>query len=235
MDKKLNNKNSMYLSAYEVMETHKTVWELIPIFVALMATFKALLDKISTTAREAGVVLTGVTEGKNEVMTSLRSMVFSMASMLALYAKKQANLELRAKVFVSETKINKMPQNKLLLFANEIVGWLEQYKTDLIATYGLTEAKITRLKDLIKSATAAVPQPDARYSEKKAANKQLDALFVQTDMFLEEEFDSAVNSIREDNGELHNAYFNARVIKDRGIRHEPKPEEGTETPKTNKA
>jgi hypothetical protein len=64
-----------------------------------------------------------------------------------------------------------------------------------------------------------------KYSDRKAANAELESLFDETTDFLEEQLDAAVNSIRSKSSAFYNAYFASRNIKNIGIRHEK-----TETP-----
>lgn len=220
MDKKMNNKNMMYISTFKVLENYKSSWDMIPIFVILVAEFKSLLDRISATAIAAGLVLTGVTDNKNDTLLTLRKIVFSSISMLSLYAMRTRNMELHAKVSLNEGEVQKMRQNELLLFADQVAKWLEKYKKELVASYGLTDATIAQIKNQIVEFTKVMPEPEAKYSDKKAANEQLTVLFNETDQFIERQLDKAVDSFRESKKELYSAYNNARKIKNLGIRHE---------------
>lgn len=220
MDKKLNNKNMMYISTNKVLENNKAIWELIPIFVILVGEFQSFLNRIAAMAIAAGVDLTGVTGSKNETLLSLRKMVFTFLSMLSLFAFRTRNLELHAKVTLTEGDVNKKRQNELLLLAQQIIKWLEQYKTELTASYGLNEAALTKLKEQTLEFSKQMPEPDAKYTERKVALEHLKALFDETDQFLEEQMDKAMDTLHESEKEFYAAYYNARVIKDLGIRHE---------------
>lgn len=231
MNKKLSNKYMMYLGSSKVMDNYKAVWELIPIIVTLVGEFKGMIGRIAATALEAGVVLTGVTGNKNDTLRVLKKLVFSQISMLSIYAQRTKNMELLAQVSLNDGEIQRKRQNELLMYAGQVAKWLEKYKTELIASYGLTEGTITQLNSLIDDFSDVMPEPEAKYSDKKAARERLDELFGETDQFLETQLDKAIHSLSEKQKELHAAYFNARTIKDLGIRHEPTPENGKETPK----
>jgi hypothetical protein len=235
MDKKLNNKYMMYLGTDKVMGNYKLSWELIPILVTLVAEFKTLIARIAAAAVEAGVVLTGVTGSKNDTLDDLKKLVFGLISMLALYAERTKNRDLLAKVSLEKGEVQKKRQNELLLYAGEVAKWLTKYKAELIASYGLTEDMLVQFNNLIEEFTDEMPEPDAKYSDKKAARERLIELFGETDTFLENQLDKAINSQSEKLKELHAAYYNARAVKDLGIRHEPEPENGTEETKVKEA
>jgi hypothetical protein len=152
--------------------------------------------------------------------------------MLSIYAQRTKNLDLLAQVSLNDGDIQRKRQNDMLMYAGLVTKWLAKYKAELIATYGLTEDMIARLDGLIKEFSDVMPEPEAKYSDKKAARERLIGVFGETDDFMENQLDKAINSQSENLKELYAAYYNARSIKETGIRHEPASENGTEKAKS---
>ena len=220
MNKIFSNKNRMFQTVNEVLETYKSIWEAIPVFVLIVNEYRNLLARIMTTAQAAGVNLTGVTGGKNNTLDSLGSMLFEVCSNLALFAERTKNMALHAKVFLHEYEIKRKKEGDLIIFANEIVSLVNQYKASL-TDYSIDEADILKLTELIASAKQEMPVPDGMYNEKKSAHADLENLFEETDVFLDKQLDKAVDGLRSKGLAFYNAYQNSRNIKDIGIRHEP--------------
>lgn len=215
----------MFKTVDEVVETYKSVWENIPIFVLIMNEYRSLLARIMTTAQAAGVNLTGVTGGKNNTLETLASLLFEICSHLALFAERTKNMALHAKVFLPEYEIKTKKDGDLIVFASEVEALVNQYKASL-TDYSIDEADILQLTELIALAKKELPVPDAKYNDKKSAHAELENLFSETDDFLERQLDKAVDGLRKKSIAFWNAYYFSRNIKNIGIRHDPpKPAE----------
>ena len=220
MNKIFSNKFRMFQTVNEVVETYKSIWETIPVFVLIVNEYRSLLARIMNTAQAAGVNLTGVTGEKNNALGSLGSLLFEICSNLALFAERTKNTALHAKVFLREYAIKRKKEADLIIFANEIVSLVNQYKASL-TDYSIKEADILQLTELIASAKQEIPVPGGKYNEKKSAHSDLENLFTETDVFMEKQLDKAVDGLRSKGLAFYNAYQNSRNIKDIGIRHEP--------------
>lgn len=219
MNKIFSNKFRMFQTVNEVVETYKSIWETVPVFVLIVSEFRSLLARIMDTAQAAGVDLTGVTGGKNNALGSLGSLLFEICSSLALFAERTKNAALHAKVFLPEYAIKRKKEADLIIFANEVVSLVNQYKASM-ADYSIKEADILKLTELIAAAKKEIPVPGGMYNEKKSAHSDLENLFAETDVFLEKQLDKAVDGIRSEGLAFFNAYQNSRNIKNIGIRHE---------------
>jgi hypothetical protein len=212
----------MFQTVVETTESYKSVWELVPIFAMVFKELKDLLAKILVVAKAAGVDLKGVTEGKNNTLDELATLLYEVCSNLALFAARNKNASLHAKVFLAESEIKGKKDGDLIIFANEVLDLVNQYKASL-TDYAITEADITRLTALIADATKELPTPGSKYSDRKAAHAELERLFDETSDFLDKQVDTGVTSLRAKSSAFYNAYFASRNIKNIGIRHE-KPE-----------
>lgn len=220
MNKRFNNKNRMFQLVAEVFETNKQVWEGMPLVALLIGEYKVLLQKILTSAKAAGVVLTGATESKISILDELGGILYKLCAALSLLAVRTKNHELHAKVFLPESDISRKRQGDLLIFADEVIGLVNQYKDPLLAGYPVTEADVLKLTDLFELAKKERAIPEVKYTDKKNAQAELEKAFDETDNFLEEQLDKVVDLLRSQNEAFYNAYYFSRNIKNIGIRHE---------------
>lgn len=210
----------MFQLVAEVFETNKPFWENLPLVVLLVNEYKALLAKITTTAKAAGVVLTGATETKNNTLDELGTLLFKFCSALSLFAIRTKNYEVHAKVFVVESDITHKRQGDLMIFADEIIGLVNNYKVQLMTDYMITEADVLMLTELYALAKKEMPTPEVKYTDKKNAQAELEKTFDETDDFLEKQLDKAVDLLRSKSEVFYKAYYSSRNIKNIGIRHE---------------
>lgn len=80
---------------------------------------------------------------------------------------------------------------------------------------------MVKLTELYALAKKEMPGPEAKYTDKKNAQAELEKAFDETDDFLEEQLDKAIDLIRSNSETFYNAYYFSRNIKNIGIRHEP--------------
>jgi uroporphyrinogen-III decarboxylase len=149
--------------------------------------------------------------------------VYDICSNLAIFAKRNNNPGLHAKVFIPEYVIKKKKDGDLVIFASEVAALANQYKASL-TDYAVVEADITKLTELIEQTKKEMPVPEAKYSDKKAARAELEKLFDETSDLLEEQLDRAVDSLRSKNDTFYQAYYFSRNIKNIGVRHESAPQ-----------
>ncbi len=220
MNKRFNNKNRMFQLVAEVFETNKQVWESIPLIVLLVGEYKVLLEKIQLAAKAAGIVLTGATESKLSTLDALSAVLYKFCAALSLFAVRTKNQELHAKVFFPESDITRKRQGDLMIFADEIIGLVNQHKAALLDGYPVTEADVSKLTDLFTLAKKEISVPEVKYTDKKNAQAELEKTFDETDDFLEKQLDKAVDLLRSKSEVFYKAYYSSRNIKNIGIRHE---------------
>lgn len=219
MNKKLSNKNRMLQTVAEVTEANKSIWETVPIFVIIFNEFKDLLARIMKTAQAAGVDLSGVTGGKNSTLDDLGAVLFVICSNLALFAVRTKNKALHAKVFLAEYVIKGKKDGDMVIFANEVLALVNQYKASL-KDYAINDADILKLTELTALAKAETPSSEAQHTDRKTAHAELEDLFDETFVFLDEQLDKAVDTIRDRSKTFYTAYYFSRNIKNIGIRHD---------------
>jgi hypothetical protein len=210
----------MFQRVAEVLDSYKLTWANMPVLVLIINEYKALLEKIGIKAKAAGVVLTGATTSKNNTMDALAAVVYKFCAALSIFAVRTKNTELHAQVFLAETDIDHKRDGDLIIFADGIVDLANKYSVELLTDYPVTADDVKELNDTFALAKKEMPQPEAKYSDKRNAQAELEKTFDETSDFLEMQLDKAIDLLHSPYETFYNAYYFSRNIKNIGIRHE---------------
>ena len=223
MLKQFKNKLRMFNATVQVVLTNQAVWTGNEGFADVVKDFDAKLKLIDDTKGAAGISTNGITEDKNTMHDDLIDCMMEIAGPLATMASRLGNNDVKSRTSFTDTGLDSMTEGELAKAGKELAK-LAQGSLRPLAHYGVTPDEVTKLQTLAESFATKIAAPREVTAGRVAANDKLRLLFTETTTLLKEQMDSMVDKYRRTNPDFYNAYFNARVIVDYGIRHEKKNE-----------
>jgi hypothetical protein len=230
MEKRLNNKLTMYRAAYAVLQKYSGIWQPVPVMVTLSDELKTAIESIETLSKQASESTVGVTESKNQLWEKLIKESYIITSALTAYAARTGNAELKNKVNYTESDLVNSRQNQLLDDVEKIYA-LAAENISKLADYGIVAAELESIRVNIDSFRQSMPGSRSTIANRKVSGQSLRELFAQTDNILNEQLDRMMEKYTKVNPAFYEEYKVARTIVDYGLRHE----KVTETPAAQQA
>ena len=213
---------SMARSSANVFPKWDELWTPVPRLKSEVDAMNAEIGKIDAASEQTTLIITGVTEDKQNARDEGVSAVVNIAKPAAVYAMDINNMELHRQLNQSRGSLMMLPQNELLNTLTGIYNRIDNVKEQVV-DYGVTEEKLQDAKSKLDAFAVAVPSSRDAIVERKTNNEivsdsianlrriffrldNLMKLFEGTDFYIE--------------------YKNARIIIDLGSRKRPaNPEE----------
>lgn len=89
----------------------------------------------------------------------------------------------------------------------------------MLADFNVTQAKVTKLEELIADFDKLIPKPTAKRAKRKGLNEAADLAVDHADGVLNNGLDKLMLDFEESNPQFFRDYWNARVIIDRAGGH----------------
>lgn len=219
MTKTENNRFSMYKAVYAKVQEHKEVIQAIPALAEATQALGSHIAEIETLDNIYKNAPAGSTSKKAQSREDLIEETDTMCSALCTFGKKSGNHNLMERMDKTESDIAKLRGNDLSSFGKQVVQDLQANAASLVA-YGITPEEITEYSEMVNSFDSSAEEKDNQNSTAKVARENLSKKFSEVTDFLDTGMDKVIKKIRKSNPEVYNEYWEARAIKDLGIRHE---------------
>jgi len=217
MNKKQENRLSMYLAVQKVTNFHSDVWKDHKAFRTLFAVFEGLLGKV----REARLVqegmITGVTKDKTVAQNKAIEKGVEVAKAVYAFASVTGKNKLKDRIAYSPSKLKLMRDTMLIdslsVIHNEAIKIIDQ-----LQDYGITQEGMNEFSELINIYTDAVENPRQAMTNRVRSTTELKEYMAQTNTVLKEQLDTLIFQFRNINSVFYKQYNNARMIIDLGYR-----------------
>ena len=218
MTKRQFNKRTMYRSVLGLVETNNTSASSFPGIAESVQSFKDVVLAIESKDVEVQYASTGKAISRKEAQDQLMAILVPVQAGIYAFAEAQNNGELKAKVSTPKSKLANMRDVRLADTAGAVLT-LTRANAESLPTHGVVAGMIDRLEASVQSFTRTIEQAESSHSARKAARKSQLELIAEADAILSEKIDKYVEILRQSDPQLYDAYFDARLIKDAGIRH----------------
>jgi hypothetical protein len=155
----------------------------------------------------------GAVQAKRAARAELGDSAFEVAGGVLALASKNQDPELAAKVNFSRTAITAGSENAIVARCQTVVDCATAH-VDSLDEHGITQAKITSLKQKLKAFDTLRSLPRQAIAVAVAATRALERLFAETDKLLAERVDRIMWQFRESAPDLYDKYQVARRIVD---------------------
>lgn len=213
MNKREENKFTMYQGIKDLLTENQSSVATIPAFEESFQIFQTLLSQIAEKDQKYQNISVGAAEKKNQAEDELIDTVVAASSALRVFARRQRDEDLKKSSKVTPTGLKRMRDSELLTKAQNIFETISQRQTDL-ERFGITEEFVSDFKTKLESFDAALGSKESRVAESKSTRQELGEDFDMTDEVLYEELDGMIELIKKADPEFYNRYQAGRTIKD---------------------
>ena len=216
MDDRLENKISMFGKLVEFTDQHETDFTQ-PIFVTLRGKLNTKFTNILDEVQQSGTVITGYADQKKIVRKRLYEAAYKVANGLILHYtlvvqdRREVN---RVKFLPSVWQL--MRDSVFYTTSKLIHGKAAGVGIAALAPYGIIADEITELETQLNAYLDLVFEPMQQVSDRGGSLKKLEERVADMDVFLEDELDVFMNTIKFTNTELFASYEGCRGIDDTG-------------------
>jgi hypothetical protein len=153
----------------------------------------------------------GAAEAKEDALIKLGDTAFEVGGGVLSFAEKTGDLTLAARVRFSRSVITAGKNNLVVARCQGIVDAATENLASL-GNFGVTQAKLTTLKQRLKTYDGLRVMPRQAQGAAAAATRQLEQLFPETDRLLANRMDRLVWQFRESEPEFYEKYQVARTV-----------------------
>jgi len=221
MNKRENNKVSMYQAVDAVFNTHKeSINSFEPLADAVNRYRGAIADILQRDRVHTDTTI-GVTAAKRKTEADMIDKVMFVGNGLNALGVKTGNEPLKAETGATRSDLYHARDNDLLQYGRKIHELAKGY-ADELTPYGITAEVIENLNAATAQVQAAIEAQTRKMAEGKSARSLLTEGFTTADAILKTEIDTLIELVKVKDVELYNLYQAVRVIKDHGVVHHHK-------------
>jgi hypothetical protein len=216
MNKKQENRFSMYLVSVDFCEKNTEITKPLPSFSTNLTNLKTTCDQIHVIVEEQAADTSGTTAGKNDLRENLIVLGADTSRKLVAFAKLSKNQILLKEINYTESDLRHLPDT-VLADTVKLIYDRAQTHLDSLASYMVTEKTQAALLQAITDYKAVLASPRVEKVSQVQATKQLAELFVAGDTALEN-MDAVVEIVRLTQANFYVGYKAARKIVEAGNR-----------------
>ena len=221
----------MYKTVLKNILTNNSKYKHIPVFVSSVDKLSDICYQITNeSANQDKSTLQGTSDLKKEMEIKLVTETLKVSSILSVLAKDMGDNVLYAKSTITKSDMYKVHNTETLDIARGILKEVMNY-VDKVNDYGLTEADIQTLQNLINEYEPLMVAPRVVTSKTKQATANLVHLFAEADALLIYRLDKLMRLFKTSDTEFYELYFNSRNVINTSVRKRSKTEEETEEAK----
>lgn len=228
MDSGLDNKLTSAIAVRKVGELNISIIESIPALKQAFADLDIKILEIQETRKITETGTKGITVDKNKISVSLAEKSIETVSAIHAFATDTNDSELIGKVDYTASDFYYCREG-LLLDRSRLVYDIAQSNIVELAKYALSAEDLTDLKGRIEDFEKVIILPRNVRGDRKEANKILRQQFKELEFIQKERIDYIMEKIKNTYPAFYNAYRNARMIINIGVRYEDKTTSTTDT------
>jgi len=218
MTKRQFNKRTMYQSVLGLVETNNTSASSFQGIAESVQSFKDVVLAIESKDVEVQFASTGKAIARREAQNKLMAILVPVQAAVYAFAEAQKDGQLKAKASTAPSRLFLMRDVKLADVASGVLT-LARENAQNLADHGVGAESIDRLEASIEGFKKAIEKAESGAAVRKAARKSAEELIAEADAILSEKIDKYAELLREGDPQFYDGYFEARMVKNAGIRH----------------
>lgn len=213
MNVRQRNYVAMFMALKQFIETHRTQLETIPALATAIQQFLDLLPQIEQVNQIQLGHAKGSSDLKQKEEAEMIQATIQVAAAIFVYAQVNNRPDLQAKVNVSPTYLQELPDEELKITCLNIHSTAEKLDGNL-SNFGITPEAITQLKKEIDDFAAIIAAPRSAIVTRSQATRRLKELIDQANDLLRNQLDKLMVLFEHTQPQVYNTYKAARVIVD---------------------
>lgn len=191
---------------------HPKEVNLIPKFAEGMATFKTITDQIDEVSTQQAKIISGVAEGKNDMLDELIDYTVDVAGAINAYAVSKNNKELQGRTTYNPSVISRMPQADVIKVASIILEEADKIDPAELTSLGISESELTEFRTL--SVTAKENSSNTRDAiiNRSGYTEKLAELFAEAAYLKKYTLDRLATQFRRKAPEFYQKYQAASIV-----------------------
>jgi hypothetical protein len=218
MNRLYDHKALTYRNTLKRLRDYADKVNLIPALADATTQLDGMLTALDQHVHDFENIATGKSRAKINAEKSLLDVLFIAVTRLAAFARKindSALIELSA---YNKSDMWTMRDGVFQRYAQDVCDAITA-NADQLANYGQKPEHVTNLQNAINDFTKNMSESDAGHVDKAGSYKSLRQDIKQIDALLNETIDPLVLTLQDEEPAFCTAYFDTRVVHDRGVRH----------------
>lgn len=228
MTKKQNNTITMFETTLKFLDDFKDVWKNRGALVDASARATAGTAQVRGRTGTQRSPTEGVTDVKAQSRDDLEEKLLVIADAISAFAAKIADPVLGAKVEMTKSSLDRLPDGDLVQTAQQVAG-LAGEKLAELEPYGVTDANKKELEDAAVLFDKEKDSPRQAIIGRKIETLSLPAAINAVRSIFRNEIDKLMSGFKKPSPDFYIGYFAARIIIDRAATIPPK-ENGAPAP-----
>ena len=212
MEKRLINKHRMLIAVVDFLATNAARLTFAPAIATFIERLQDVMGRIAATQEAQLTSTVGKTQTKEALKKEAIGSILEIIKRAKAYSLVTKDLVLMDDVSYSQTQLDAMPQDSLVVAANKVINTCSG-KVALMADYGLTAQLLADAGAKTEQYAAALPGTKRAIATRKTAATDLKTLFAEADNLLET-LDALMEIGSTQAPALIEEYRNNRVIDD---------------------
>lgn len=217
MNKQQESRTNMFNAVSRVLGDHATEIGTVPALTAAVSALDANLLAISACVEKQVVDLRGIARDKLAAEQAMAQAALVVAKGALAYATVTGNAVLAGKMSVTRRLLDRHADGVVARHCQVVLDEATAVGAPL-ADYGVDAARLTALEQAIRRYESTLAAPRLAIAARKGATSELALLMRDTQRLLANRIDALMERFATEDPALHRAYWNARIIVDRGRR-----------------
>lgn len=145
MNKKQENKQTMWEAIIKLLDLNKEKVDAIPAFAESVVRLRQVMDSARRKIAEADNIMKGKAQEKMQAENELISMLVPVLAAIRVHAHKDGKAELEKKVDLTPTDLKEMRDTELKDSAVTLIALANEYASDLVQ-HGVKSETLTELQ-----------------------------------------------------------------------------------------
>ena len=214
---------TMFQTTAAFLDDNNSLWSGKPPFADAVNRAKSGIEAIDTAADKQQTPTEGIAGDKAQLRTDLQDQTLVVADQLAALAAKNKDADLAAKVRMSKSSLDQLPDTDLEQTAERVVS-AANANAAAIKDYGIDAPVIAALDTLRTNFAAKKTAPREAAVGRKVQTESLPALIADVRSIFRNELDKMMTIFKKTNSDFYAGSFAARIIVDKtGTQKAPTP------------
>lgn len=219
----------MYETVHRIVLANENAWNSLPAFQASFTRFETVLEGLKQSAELHNQIIKGVTRFKDKQKKGIIEDAIRFFGLLQAYAEIEQNVKLETKVNWKPSLLNKLPDRDRLSTLKNLVDLCNLYAAEL-APFGLDPQELADFTAKLEAYEEVLVAPREAIINRHLVTEAIAAQVKTIDTILKKELDPFMLALKTVAPDFVDLYTAARIIVDKGIRHNDPSQKGAEPP-----
>jgi hypothetical protein len=219
MIKQQENRVTMFTNTRSACLKNVSVWDKLPAFKAKFGEFEENYTKLGYYINIQIGVITGASENKADALDDMIEKALIVSGGIHAYAANAGDKLLKESMDFNKSGL-KQTRDTISASNGQVIVDAARKVGDGLADYGVTAAVIEELQKAVNKFATASSIPGIAISDRKGAGVRIKKLIKLMTDLLNDSLDKMMEQFKKTAPDFYALYFNSRIIKDVGLRHE---------------